>query len=83
MRDTDHVELLTRQKLPGVIAEAGKVYSSVSLYGAHDNDSLVIDNRPSGWVVFFTERGGESRLKTHASEHEACLDVLERLGIRG
>lgn len=75
------MERLTREKLPGVISEAGKNASVVSLYGAHDNDRFVIDNRPSGWVVFYTERGEEFDLRTHTSEHDACRDLLGRLGI--
>lgn len=76
------MERLTRERLPDLISEAGKNVAAVSLYGAHDHDRLVIDNRPDGWVVFYTERGGEFDLRSHVSEHEACRDLLERLGIR-
>jgi hypothetical protein len=54
----------------------------VSLYGAHDNDRIVIDNRAAGWVVFYSERGGEFDLQAHPTEDDACRDVLRRLGIR-
>jgi hypothetical protein len=75
------MEDLTCERLPDIICAAGKDMSAVSLYGAHDNDQIVIDNRPNGWVVFYTERGAECDLRTHVSEHEACRDLPARLGI--
>ena len=38
-----------------------------------------MDRRSDGWVVFYSERGGEASLTTHAEEASACVDVLERL----
>lgn len=74
------MEPLTREMLLSMILRAGKEPSTVSLYGSHGNEGLVIDHRPGGWVVFYTQRGGESDLTKHLSEHAACLNVLERLG---
>ena len=73
--------MLSREDLPALITAAGKDSGIVSLYGAHDNDTFVIDNRPAAWVVFYSERGGEFDLRRHASEEAACLDVLARLDI--
>ena len=80
-RDTDAVNSMTREQLPGLIAAAGKDPALLSLYGAHDNDRVVIDHRPSGWVVFYTERGNEYDLSHHSTEDAACRDVLQRLDL--
>ena len=50
-----------------------------NLFGAHINDMVVIDHIPQGWVVFYSERGSESRLRLHATEDAACRDLLARL----
>lgn len=73
--------MLTREDLPRLITDAGRDVTVVSLYGAHDNEVFVNDNRPSGWVGVYPERGGEFDLQLRASEEAACLDVLARLGI--
>jgi hypothetical protein len=31
------------------------------LFGAHLDDAMVIDRRPEGWVVFYSERGTSPR----------------------
>jgi hypothetical protein len=46
------VELLDRMGVPG---------DAYHLFGAHLNDAVVIDHRPDGWVVFYSERGAEYR----------------------
>jgi hypothetical protein len=72
---------LRRADLPDVLKSAGIDPNQVSLYGSHDNDRVVIDQRAAGWVVFYTERGGEFDLRQRGNEDEACRDVLVRLGI--
>lgn len=49
------------------------------LYGAHLDDAIILDQRSDGWVVFYSERGGEYDLRVHATEAEACDDALTRL----
>ena len=38
-----------------------------------------MDRRPEGWVVFYSERGGESSLRVHDDEASACADLLARV----
>jgi hypothetical protein len=38
-----------------------------------------MDQRPEGWVVFYSERGGECSLRAHSDEASACADMLNRL----
>jgi hypothetical protein len=49
------------------------------LFGAHLDDAVVMDRRPEGWAVFYSERGGESSLTIHHDEASACADLLDRL----
>lgn len=70
---------LDRQRLASVLTANGVSERAYHLYGAHQEDALVLDQRPQGWVIFYSERGGEDILSTHASEGEACLDLLNRL----
>jgi hypothetical protein len=70
---------LDRQRLASVLTANGVSERAYHLYGAHQHDALVLDQRPQGWIIFYSERGGEDILATHASEDEACLDLLNRL----
>ena len=70
---------LNRELLASVLAANGIAERAYHLYGAHQDNALVLDNRPQGWVVFYSERGGEDILSTYASEADACLDLLNRL----
>ena len=38
-----------------------------------------MDQRPEGWVVFYSERGGEFSSKVHREEASTCADLLDRL----
>jgi len=69
----------SRTALAHHLDELGVSGTSYHLYGAHLDDSIVMDHRPEGWVVFYSERGGESSLRLHTTEPEACADVLGRL----
>jgi hypothetical protein len=68
-----------RDALAQVLAREGVSERAYHLYGAHVSDAVVMDNRPEGWVVFYTERGDESSLRVHATEAGACQDLLERV----
>jgi hypothetical protein len=70
---------LTRAALEDLLESLGVRPDTYSLYGAHLPDAIVMDQRPDGWVVFYTERGEESLLRTHTAESAACLDLLERV----
>jgi hypothetical protein len=70
---------LNRQRLAQVLDANGVAERAYDLYGAHQHDALVLDHRQDGWVVFYSERGGEDVLARYESEAEACLDILERL----
>lgn len=67
----------TRAALADYLDGLGVAEKSYHLYGAHLHDA-VMDHRPEGWAVFYSERGGESALKLHRTEADACSDLLAR-----
>jgi hypothetical protein len=69
----------TRAGLLAHLQGLGVREDTYSLFGAHLDDALVMDQRCEGWVVFYSERGGESALAVHRSEAAACADLLSRL----
>jgi 8-oxo-dGTP pyrophosphatase MutT (NUDIX family) len=69
---------LTRESLAELLNGAVPL-NSYHLFGAHLDDAVVIDHRPDGWVVFYSERGGEFDVRFHDSEDAACRDLLARL----
>jgi hypothetical protein len=69
----------TREDLARYLDELGVNPANYHLFGAHVNDALVLDHRPQGWVVFYSERGGEDILATHPTESAACADLLTRV----
>jgi hypothetical protein len=70
---------LTRGSLADLLDREGIRERAYSLFGAHKDDAIVMDHRPDGWVVFYTERGHESDLRRHQDEAAACLDLLDRV----
>ena len=70
---------LTRERVAEKLHDEGVAERAYSLYGEHKRDAIVIDNRPGGWVVFYSEREDERLLRTHRNEAEACADLLCRV----
>jgi hypothetical protein len=70
---------LTRDVLASVLVAQGVPEHSYQFYGAHTNDAFVLDHRPEGWIVFFTERGAESSPRVYREEADACADLLNRV----
>ena len=69
----------SRTALADHLDELGVREGTYHLYGAHLGDAIVMDHRPEGWVVFYSERGGESALRLYTTEADACADLLDRL----
>lgn len=46
----------------------------------YSDDSIVLDKRPAGWAVFYTERGRETPIAVYENEADACADLLSRVG---
>jgi hypothetical protein len=62
----DHVaEPETREALSAHLGALGVREGSYHLF-AHLDDAMVMDRRPEGWVIFYSERGGEFSLSPPA-----------------
>ena len=70
---------LTRASLAEILAANDVSERAYDLSGAHKHDAYVIDERPDGWTVFYSERGGEDILGRFETEHEACSVLLARV----
>lgn len=70
---------MSREALADHLDTLGVRQDTYSLFGGHQNDAMVMDRRPEGWVVFYSERGGEHSLTVHHDEASARADLLVRL----
>lgn len=61
--------------LDGIGVDAGAYH----LFGAHVDNAYVLDRRPSGLTVFYSERGGEFDIALHRDEADACMDLFARV----
>ena len=69
----------TRDALAAYLDALGIRGGTYHLFGAHLEDAMVMDRRPEGWVVFYSEREGVFSLTVHDHEADACADLLARL----
>lgn len=75
----DHPVPQTRDALAAHLDALGVRKGTYHLFGAHLEDAMVMDQRPEGWVVFYSERGGEYSPKVYDEEASACAELLNRL----
>ncbi|MDB4872929.1 MAG: hypothetical protein JWL97_3933 [Gemmatimonadales bacterium] len=52
---------------------------SYDLDGGLPNERYCLEERASGWSVYYSERGSRTGERTFPSEDEACRDLLDRL----
>jgi hypothetical protein len=69
----------SRAALAAHLEAIGVREGAYHLFGAHIQDATVMDRRPEGWAVFYSERGDEYSLTVHDEEAGACADLLARV----
>ena len=69
----------TREELAERLDAIGVRADTYSLGGGHPSESFVVDLRPEGWVVYYSERGNETSPVTHQFEADACADLYARV----
>ena len=69
----------TRSQLADHLDAIGVRPDTYDLYGAHLDDGFVMDHRPEGWVVLYSERGSEFSAQLHRQEADACADLLAKV----
>ena len=70
---------LDLERLGDLLARRGVDPASYTLTGGHPSERYVIDQRGHGWVVYYSERGLETGLRTFQSEDLACRHFADLL----
>ncbi|MFN0027373.1 MAG: hypothetical protein ACKV2O_09380 [Acidimicrobiales bacterium] len=71
--------LTNRQELGEILRREGINPNAYALEGGHPSERYVIDLRPAGWVVYYSERGLETGRREFDTEAEACRYLLDLL----
>ena len=71
--------MFDRKELDDVLRREGIDPNAYALDGGHPSERYVIDGRPGGWAVYYSERGLESGRQDFATEDEACRYLLDLL----
>lgn len=69
----------TREALAPYLDSLGIRPDAYNLFGAQVENAVVIAQRTEGWIVYYSERGGEWSPTVFESEAEACADLLAKL----
>lgn len=75
----EFIGLLDRERLAGWLAKRGVDPAAYSLEGGHPSERYVLDQRGNEWVVFYSERGLETGLRSFESEDLACRHLVDLL----
>jgi hypothetical protein len=70
---------LDRKRLAELLAKRGVDPEVYSLNGGHPSERYVLDQRGHDWVVYYSERGLETGLRTFQSEDLACRHLADLL----
>jgi hypothetical protein len=68
-----------RERLAELLAKRGIDPASYSLNGGHPSERYVLGQRGHNWVVYYSERGLETGLRTFQSEDLACRHLVDLL----
>jgi hypothetical protein len=75
----EFIGLLDRERLAGWLAKRGVDPAAYSLEGGHPSERYVLDQRGNEWVVFYSERGLETGLRSFQTEDLACRHLVDLL----
>lgn len=67
---------VTRDILKQLLDDRGVDPEAYALTGGHPSEAYVLDGRGSQWVVYYSERGLETGLRTFPDEDLACRHLL-------
>lgn len=70
---------LTRAALAEILDREGIPSDAYSLTGDRWTEEYVLDPRPEGWIVYYSERGLQSGLRVFDDENQACGYLLALL----
>ena len=70
---------MKRAELEATLRREGISPRAYSLTGAPKDEALVLVHRGAEWVVYYSERGGETNAQPFDDEDSACAYVLATL----
>ena len=75
----EFIDPLDRKRLAALLTRHGVAAAAYSLSGGHPSECYVLDHRGYEWVVYYSERGLETGLRSFQSEDLACRHLAELL----
>jgi hypothetical protein len=75
----EFIGVLDRERLAGWLVKRGVDPAAYSLEGGHPSERYVLDRRGNEWVVFYSERGLETGLRSFQPEDLACRHLVDLL----
>lgn len=70
---------MTRQELQRRLQEEGISPGAYDLFGERKDNVYCVENTPSGWLVYFRERGLRDWEHLFPSEEEACEFLFTKI----
>jgi hypothetical protein len=70
---------LSCERLGELLASRGFDPDAYSLTGGHPNECYVLDHRGDEWVVYYSGRGLEVKLRSFPTEDLACRHLADLL----
>lgn len=70
---------MNRAELRSTLEAEGIRSDAYDLSGAGENEAYVLREEPSGWCVFYRERGRQQDVRSFETEAEACECLFARL----
>jgi hypothetical protein len=74
----EDVGAMTRDRLKQALDDQAIDPRAYTLFGGHPSEVYVLDRR-TAWVVYYSERGLESGLRSFPNEDLACRHLLDLL----
>lgn len=70
---------MNRAELQEVLEARGIRASAYDLSGRECDECYKLVLEPTGWVVYYAERGGRTAQRSFSSEDAACRDLADRV----
>lgn len=69
---------MDRQELETILQSRG-VPQGMYRIGGDADEAYCLVPETNGWLVYYSERGNRNDPQRHASEHDACMDLMTRV----
>lgn len=72
---------MNKEELRESLKRSSVPEDAYSLEGGLPNEAYCLDNENSTWIVYYSERGSRTSLKSFESEDEACAHFARIIGV--